>query len=282
MLGAFKTSWVTKMRGGMMENPEKLSEEEQEEYLLATQPNRSRKQRSRSAVLAIALVLFAILSILNLVAIVKIARKSDIHRQDVDTSRHQSSNYKASLDLPVDETTDLECGTDVHTAVDNGCPFDIMSNLWMHPRCYNSTFAQEGSQGVQVGTEHGGIGAPEFGLGQWEWFEDEELTRPILTSDALQQFLARRSREGLTTDAFTHMSFHAAHCSYLARVATEGLSRVQNGETDVWIPVVAADPTHARHCEHVFGEMFRLKSDGEAPRAWTQVGFGVAPCVQVG
>ncbi|KAK3050539.1 hypothetical protein LTR09_008178 [Extremus antarcticus] len=174
-----------------------------------------------------------------------------------------------------------DCGRTVEEAMSRGCPFDVISNLWTPPRCYNSTFALEALQGVSVESDSGGVGAPEFGLGGFAWYEDEELSQPILSADDLEQFLAKRDAEGMPLEAYTHMSFHAAHCSYLARVATDGLNRLRNGERDVWVPEVAADPHHARHCEHVFGELYRLGEDG-ARRDKTGVGFGIAPCVQIG
>ncbi|WPG98222.1 Hypothetical protein R9X50_00101000 [Acrodontium crateriforme] len=266
-----------------VESTEKLLQEEDAEYILS----KKRRDRSRCGTVFFvsALILLVILSLFNLAAVIRRVSTKEHHEalpsDFVELSHRPPKHTSAPHHNEVHEHKPFQCGHTVESAIANGCPFDVVSNLWTPPECYNATFATEALQGVKVGTEHGGIGAPEFGLGVWEWYEDEELQHPIKTVDELHQFLLKRDQAGLPLDAFTHFSFHAAHCSYLARVATDGLHRVRAGEKDVWIPDVAADPHHARHCEHVFGEMFRLNANGEAPRKWTQVGFGIAPCAKI-
>lgn len=225
-----------------------------------------------TTVLTVLLVFYVCTIIAQLVAIKHSYRR--------DNSLHITNNQKP-IGMANDELDAFDCGATIEMAIARKCPFDIMSNLWTPPHCYNSTFALESLDGVEVQSTHGGVGAPEFGLEEFQWSEDEQLSRPIRTAQELEQFLVRQNKRGLPAEAFTHMSFHAAHCSYLARVATAGLNRVCRGESDVYIPEVAADPAHARHCEHVFGELYRL-SEGEARRSWTKVGFGVSPCVRIG
>ena len=175
----------------------------------------------------------------------------------------------------------VECGDSVATAIERHCPFDVMSNLWTPSHCHDEEFALESLNGVDLFSDGGGVGAPEFGLKEFRWFEDAEASRPISSTHDLEQFLLQRDQSGLPLEAYTSMPFHAAHCSYLARVATRGLDKVNAGESHVWIPEVATNPTHARHCEHVFGELYRM-NETEARREWTMVGFGFSPCVRIG
>ncbi|KAK4493595.1 hypothetical protein PRZ48_015262 [Zasmidium cellare] len=224
--------------------------------------------RVRIVILAANLVIFTLTFVFYLVTMVTRLNSSDVKTTSSTTTELQ-------IEWPD------ECGQSVEEAMSKDCALDVMSNLWTPNRCYNSTFALEALQGVALGTEGGGVGAPEFGLHTYQWFEDGELTRPISNPTELEQFLLQRDKRGLPLEAFTHMSFHAAHCSYFQRMAAHGLDRLRRGEKHVWIPAVTTQPDHARHCEGVFGELFRLGQAGER-RNWTQVGFGFTPCVRLG
>jgi hypothetical protein len=266
------------------EYDEKEAEREDVESDLHPWASQRRRPRLRlsAVLLSGAVLIFAIVSIIYVVVAVR--RLSAPHAtprvgQSLQSGDPPEPTKKASVVTA--DTKLFECGDTVASAMSLGCPFDVMSNLWVPPHCHNVSYALESLQGVAVGTDGGGVGAPEFGLQEYKWFEDEELQQPIRSADELEKFLARRDLEDLPLEAYTQMSFHAAHCSYLARVATAGLDRLKNGETDVWIPEVATNVGHARHCEHVFGELFRLKDTGEQ-RKWTKVGFGISPCKRIG
>ncbi len=226
------------------------------------------RERLRTAILSANLVLFIIVLVFY---VVTIARRL----QDSSAITITSEISQPRKDYPE------ECGETVEEAIAKNCPLDVMSNLWTPQRCYNSTFAQEALQGGDIENDSGGVGAPEFGLGTYQWFEDEALSQPISTAQELEQFLLQQNKRGLPLEAFTHMSFHAAHCSYFQRMAAAALDRLRYGEVHVWIPAVSTEPHHARHCEHVFGELFRLGEEGER-RNWTKVGFGFTPCVRLG
>lgn len=232
MFGVVKSGSVRSVSfGGKDESGRPYHEDEDSDFL------RDRKDRSPSRwsliAFLIALGLLIVLSLFNVAAIVR--QLTTKPRYEAPQAEFVDISLRPKKPL-VSQSYDTEalgvwdCGRTVESAIANGCPFDVVSNLWIPPRCYNSTFALEALHGVEVGTEHGGIGAPEFGLGDWEWYEDEELSRRIHNVEGLLSFLAKRDKEGLPLDAFTHMSFHAAHCSYLARVATDGLHRVHMGE----------------------------------------------------
>jgi hypothetical protein len=283
IFGAIKPKWLTKSQYQQAGKSE-WTDQDEEEYGLLSHDRRRSGNFARAAILSLALLVFVVLSAVNVAAIVNRLTKTPDHKvleaEFIELSMRPTRTQHDSQSTTTEIPTPWDCGRTVESAISLGCPFDVTSNLWTPPRCYDPAFALEALQGVDIKAEHGGIGAPEFGLGGFEWYEDPELSRRIHTAHDLEQFLLRRDQEGLPLDAYTHMSFHAAHCSYLARVATQGLDRVTKGETDVWIPEVATNPSHARHCEHVFGELFRLGQDGPR-RNWTEVGFGIAPCVRI-
>ena len=245
---------------------EKVAQSE-EDLEVPPSEDRRRWDRFHIAILATNLLLFTIVFVFFLVTIVG--------RLKTSSPGTLSEARKPQVHYPE------ECGQSVEEAMSKDCVLDVMSNLWTPSRCYNSTFALEALHGVAIGTENGGVGAPEFGLNTYQWFEDEDLLHPISNPTELQQFLLQQEKRGLPLEAFTHMSFHAAHCSYFQRMAAHGLDRLRRGEKHVWIPAVTTQPHHARHCEGVFGELFRLGQAGER-RNWTQVGFGFTPCVRLG
>jgi hypothetical protein len=152
-----------------------------------------RGERIRTALLSANLVLFLAVLIFYLVTIV----------QRLRSSGHASTT--AQVNQPVEQYPE-ECGDSVEEAIAKNCPLDVMSNLWTPQRCYNETFALEALRGVDIDDEQGGVGAPEFGLGVYEWFEDEDLSRPIDSANALEQFLLKQDKRGLPLEAYTHMS----------------------------------------------------------------------------
>lgn len=284
MLGATKPQWFKNVPSKNKGISDGIGQEAEDAHLFQQDKPRSRKGLSTTLFL-VSIVLFIVLGLFNVAVIIR--RLATTRRYEapevefIELSQRPNHHHHDTYSTSTEDRVPWDCGSTVETAIARGCPFDVVSNLWTPQRCYDSSFALEALHGVEVGAEHGGIGAPEFGLGDWEWYEDAGLSHRIYTAQDLVQFLAKRDKEGLPLEAYTQMSFHAAHCSYLARVATYGLDRLTRGEHDVWIPEVAADPAHARHCEHVFGELYRLGESG-ARRNWTEVGFGIAPCVKIG
>jgi hypothetical protein len=281
MLGAVKSQWFN----NLPRNGRTSDDADQEDELDIRLFHKQHSGKRLSAILSLAaFVLFIVLSLFNVAVIIRrltTARRYESPEVEFVELSQRPDRHHETHGISTEDWGSKDCGSTVETAIARGCPFDVVSNLWTPRRCYDASFALEALHGAELGTEHGGIGAPEFGLGDWEWYEDAELSRRIHNVQDLINFLAKRDKEGLGLEAYTHMSFHAAHCSYLARVATRGLDRLTRGEHDVWIPEVAADPTHARHCEHVFGELYRLGENGSR-RNWTEVGFGIAPCVRIG
>ena len=261
-------------------------EDEEDVQLLAVQARRPQR-RLRAAIISGILVFFTVALLFYSAAIIQrlttdknpTAPRVSVPLQAI---QEEEFNFPDNKDATLSrDDNPMECGSTVAIAIKRQCPFDVMSNLWTPHHCYDASFALESLNGVEVGSDGGGVGAPEFGLKEFRWFEDAERSRPLGMTHDLEQFLLQQDQNGLPLEAYTSMSFHAAHCSYLARVATRGLDRVNGGEEDVWIPEVATNPTHARHCEHVFGELYRM-NETEARREWTKVGFGFSPCVRIG
>lgn len=243
---------------------EKVGEDEDVDCV-ACQHRQPRQRFSRGTVLVANLALLTIAFVLFLATVVTgLDRKNAPARVGTISAGRGHGNHDNAA------ARGEECGHTAKEAIDNGCRLDIMSNLWTPALCFDEAFANDTLNGVTAG-------ANEFGLDEFWWYEDEELTRP-LTVDSLEVFLQQQARNDLPLEAFAPRSFHAAHCSYLSRVGARGLQRLIDGETDVWVPEPSATLEHARHCEHVFGEIFRQDRD----RQWTQVGFGYAPCIRIG
>ena len=273
----------------MYDTPEE--EDEDDVRLLALH---SRRPQSRVRAAAVSGVLVVLVVSLLFYSATVIQRSSTVEHPSSALTRAKAANSPLLVASQSDENalstagdgscqdeSPVECGDSVATAMERNCPFDVMSNLWTPSHCHDDEFALESLHGVEVFSDGGGVGAPEFGLKEFLWFEDAEATRTISSTHDLEQFLLQRDQSGLPLEAYTSMPFHAAHCSYLARVATRGLNKVNAGESHIWIPEVATNPSHARHCEHVFGELYRM-NETEARRQWTMVGFGFSPCVRIG
>ena len=170
-----------------------------------------------------------------------------------------------------------DCGDDIDTALKRGCLFDVMENIWAPPLCYDSAFAAEALYGVNGSKSL----AARFGLVEFPWFQDENLSLPLTTLEDLQSFLIDRGRKGEPLEAFSNGEFHIAHCAYSFSLGSRALEKLAKGKNDVWIPQSTAKAGHSRHCEDVFGTPFLPYNWTEGSGKYTHVGFEITGCAKL-
>ena len=155
------------------------------------------------------------------------------------------------------------CGDTLSKALTNGCIFDEMLNGWVPPRCHNATMAQEA---LRDDSELARLHA----AGHFPWYEDQNFTTPL--SSSLEKFL-QTERSGLV--AYTWERWHMAHCLYAWRIMSNTMSRLRNGEKNVWANVRTVDEAHIGHCNNVTAaNMYRT-------HAKSIVYFGFGECVRL-
>ncbi|KAK2052709.1 concanavalin A-like lectin/glucanase [Colletotrichum caudatum] len=99
-----------------------------------------------------------------------------------------------------------------------GCIFDPVQTGWMHGRCVDKELTEE-----------------FINSHQWEWYDDEPLTKPTTQNTVLRGFGNR--------DAFTIDDYHYHHCEYIMKALIRNVIRQPSA-----IGFKALDEEHLEHC----------------------------------
>ncbi|KAK1565916.1 uncharacterized protein LY79DRAFT_473134, partial [Colletotrichum navitas] len=98
-----------------------------------------------------------------------------------------------------------------------GCIFDPVQTGWIPGRCVDKELTEE-----------------FINSHQWEWYEDELLTRPTTQDTVLRGFGTR--------DAFTIDDYHYRHCEYIMKALIRNVIRQPRA--------IGFKGLHEEHLEH--------------------------------
>lgn len=142
-----------------------------------------------------------------------------------------------------------DCGDTVETAMSRGCVMDPMSGRLTPPRCYDSYIDDVWPYAYENAT----LGRSDrYGIDEFHYYEDDGLTRPLLTANDFLAFVKSFSNRSRRGDVFVQETvWHAAHCDYVALVGAQALSKLAVGKKDVWVPQLSLSEAHQKHCQHL-------------------------------
>ncbi|KAF7875141.1 hypothetical protein EAF04_002313 [Stromatinia cepivora] len=148
---------------------------------------------------------------------------------------------------------DLDCGDSEASAKAAGCTFNFMAFSYVPAACNgNETM-------TSFVDKHANL--PLDGAGIFPWYRWSNRTEPV-PQDANQ----------LSKYPFiwTTHEWHIAHCLYNWALTTDAISRVLNGEKNVWILQDAVQGGHIAHCNGLVSD--RVTSGLTPLRAFRAIG----------
>lgn len=148
--------------------------------------------------------------------------------------------------------TPIICGPDLASSLQVGCKLDVAGLHWTPPACFDERLSHSFSMSYDLTPERSPDGAT---AATFEWFKDANKTQRMRNFAELQDYLEGKANRSEDIIAFTHSSWHPTHCGYITKIGSIAMERVANGETDVHIPDMAGQPSHADHCERKIDEI---------------------------
>ena len=146
----------------------------------------------------------------------------------------------ASKLSPLNDMNVHHVSCDLQAGEATNCIFDEMLNGWVPLACYNEQLA---SNALRNDTYLAAVG----GAGHYPWYQDHNFTTPI-SSTELAQYL-QTERGNMT--AHTWEKWHVAHCLYIWRQGFDIMTRVTNGEKNIYVDNRVLDADHINHCNNV-------------------------------